>query len=172
MQCVVVMCEGEVVALGFCRAHYKRWRRHGVLYSPKAVAGRLAHARQQLYYQAHRERIIAAVRARRAADVEAARQREREVYRRRRAKHLAQNRARERGMKTLDRESLDYEAILRRDPCAYCGAAASQVDHIDPVVRGGENRWPNLTAACRHCNRQKSDKRLLRAMHDFSANGH
>jgi 5-methylcytosine-specific restriction endonuclease McrA len=34
------------------------------------------------------------------------------------------------------------------------------VDHIDPVSKGGKNREENLLAACRHCNRVKSDKPL------------
>lgn len=64
-------------------------------------------------------------------------------------------------MGRLDAESRAFDSILRHDPCAYCGEAASQVDHIDPVAHGGENHWTNLTAACAPCNRAKWDQPLL-----------
>ena len=61
-----------------------------------------------------------------------------------------------------------YIAILRHDPCAYCGAPASanprgesHIDHIHPVYRGGADRGVNMTAACRRCNSSKSTKTLL-----------
>lgn len=64
-----------------------------------------------------------------------------------------------------DRVALEYAEIIRRDPCSYCGAPpASEVDHIDPVVKGGANSWDNLTAACRECNSHKRDRPLLEAL--------
>lgn len=42
-----------------------------------------------------------------------------------------------------------YCRIIRTDPCAYCGAPASDVDHIDAISRDGSHSWENLTAACR-----------------------
>jgi len=55
-------------------------------------------------------------------------------------------------------------AVLRRDPlCAYCAArgrpeAATTVDHIVPVTRGGDF-WSmdNLAPACANCNYSKRD---------------
>jgi 5-methylcytosine-specific restriction endonuclease McrA len=48
-----------------------------------------------------------------------------------------------------------YAAILLGDPCSYCGGVGGQIDHIEPVARGGSNEWDNLTAACGGCNRRK-----------------
>lgn len=54
--------------------------------------------------------------------------------------------------------------ILARDRyrCAYCltVGGALEVDHIVPVSRGGSNNDDNLTAACKPCNRGKSNKLL------------
>ena len=62
-------------------------------------------------------------------------------------------------------EDAAYVEILRRDPCCYCGEAMRDVDHIEPVARGGEGNWPNLTAACGPCNRSKSSRTLLTFLH-------
>jgi hypothetical protein len=58
-------------------------------------------------------------------------------------------------------ETLEYVAILRGDPCSYCGAPWEHTDHIQPVVRGGAGDWTNLTAACARCNHAKHVKPLL-----------
>ncbi len=56
----------------------------------------------------------------------------------------------------------DYSAILRRDPCVYCGAVGNlDVDHIVPLSAGGDGDWHNLTGACRNCNRSKRAQPLL-----------
>src|SRR4051812_21430608 len=39
--------------------------------------------------------------------------------------------------------------------CAYCGAAATTIDHVLPRSRGGGNTWLNTVAACGHCNQRK-----------------
>ena len=49
--------------------------------------------------------------------------------------------------------------------CAYCGHHGDEdhpleVDHIRPVVEGGDNHPSNLVSACRPCNRQKG-RRLV-----------
>lgn len=54
-----------------------------------------------------------------------------------------------------------WEALVRRDPCAYCGAPASTVDHIDAKPWKPRNVWVNLTGACETCNRSKGDTPLL-----------
>jgi 5-methylcytosine-specific restriction endonuclease McrA len=47
------------------------------------------------------------------------------------------------------------------DRCYYCGMeldGGGEVDHMTPVVQGGDS-WPsNLTLACRTCNRDKHAK--------------
>lgn len=44
--------------------------------------------------------------------------------------------------------------------CVYCGAAATEVDHIVPLSRGGTNEEPNLAPCCKPCNASKRDKTL------------
>ena len=41
--------------------------------------------------------------------------------------------------------------------CAYCGAEGVplQIEHIQPVARGGTNRTSNLALACEKCNQRK-----------------
>lgn len=56
--------------------------------------------------------------------------------------------------------------VFKRDSftCQYCGAKAPQVtlevDHIDPVSKGGTNEMMNLVTSCFECNRGKSNKKL------------
>jgi hypothetical protein len=63
----------------------------------------------------------------------------------------------------LRRPSTEREmrALLRGDPCAYCGAKCEQLDHITPRARGGGDLVDNLTAACAPCNRRKRTRPLL-----------
>ena len=46
--------------------------------------------------------------------------------------------------------------------CAYCDAkdVPLQIDHIEPVARGGSGRASNLTLACGHCNQKKSARSI------------
>ena len=57
------------------------------------------------------------------------------------------------------RVSLSRRGVLRRDNhrCAYCGKAASTVDHVVPRSRGGVNSW---VACCRECNNRKGNRTL------------
>lgn len=56
--------------------------------------------------------------------------------------------------------------VFKRDnfTCQYCGAKAPdailEVDHIEPVAKGGKNDILNLITSCRECNSGKSDRRL------------
>lgn len=56
--------------------------------------------------------------------------------------------------------------VFKRDmfTCQYCGSKGSdialQVDHIDPVSKGGVNEIINLITSCRDCNLGKSDRKL------------
>lgn len=54
-----------------------------------------------------------------------------------------------------------YARALLADPCAYCGAPATELDHIEPTSTGGARDVDNLTAACRSCNPAKGAKPLL-----------
>lgn len=62
-------------------------------------------------------------------------------------------------------KQLRFEVFKRdRFTCQYCGATAPdvllEVDHINPVSKGGTNNIMNLVTACRNCNRGKTDKEL------------
>lgn len=56
----------------------------------------------------------------------------------------------------------DAQSIVRRQVladaggiCEWCGAPASEVDHLVPVKLGGTDARANLLAACRTCNRSR-----------------
>ena len=55
--------------------------------------------------------------------------------------------------------------VLRRDNhhCAYCGKAASTIDHVLPRSRGGRTTWENVVASCGRCNLSKGSKTLKQA---------
>ena len=44
--------------------------------------------------------------------------------------------------------------------CSYCGAKATEIDHVIPRAQGGSNSVHNLTPACRSCNQKKSNLSL------------
>lgn len=44
--------------------------------------------------------------------------------------------------------------------CSYCGAKATEIDHIVPRAKGGSNSTYNLTPACKLCNEMKSNLSL------------
>jgi hypothetical protein len=58
----------------------------------------------------------------------------------------------------------EYESILKKDPCSYCGGAMQAIDHIQPYSREGSSEWDNLTAACTSCNSRKGNWTLLEFM--------
>jgi len=69
----------------------------------------------------------------------------------------------------MAREALSKKTrfdVFKRDAfcCQYCGAtppnAVLEVDHIQPVSKGGKNAIDNLVTACFDCNRGKSDRLL------------
>jgi len=68
-------------------------------------------------------------------------------------------------------------ALLRRDPCSYCGAGRSgTVDHVEPRSRaargiGTPHSWVNTAGACERCNGAKRDSELLVFLHRRRWNG-
>lgn len=44
--------------------------------------------------------------------------------------------------------------------CVYCGAKATEIDHVIPRSSGGTNSIYNLVASCRNCNQMKSNLTL------------
>lgn len=73
-------------------------------------------------------------------------------------------------MRTLRRflqtDPPNWRAVLRRDPCCYCGRLPSKrtkgtLDHIVPRASGGPHNLLNLTGCCRDCNNAKANDSLL-----------
>lgn len=66
--------------------------------------------------------------------------------------------------------------IFSRDgfKCAYCGNkppdAILEIDHINPVSKGGLNDEMNLITSCFGCNRGKSDKTINSTPNQFLIN--
>lgn len=62
-------------------------------------------------------------------------------------------------------KSVRFE-VFKRDKftCQYCGAQAPdvilEIDHINPVSKGGKNDLLNLVTACKDCNSGKSNRIL------------
>ena len=54
--------------------------------------------------------------------------------------------------------------VFKRDSftCQYCGSKAPdvilEIDHINPVSKGGDNEMMNLLTSCFTCNRGKTDR--------------
>ena len=44
--------------------------------------------------------------------------------------------------------------------CVYCGAKATEIDHVIPKSSGGTNSVHNLVASCKSCNQMKSNLSL------------
>ena len=54
-------------------------------------------------------------------------------------------------------------AVLTEEPhCAFCGAAATDVDHIVALSRGGTNDRENLRALCHSCHMRRTFGDTLR----------
>lgn len=58
-------------------------------------------------------------------------------------------------------EQTDFIETLLCDPCVYCGAVSTTIDHIWPVSLGGKNHWTNYAPSCADCNGAKSSRSVL-----------
>lgn len=62
---------------------------------------------------------------------------------------------------TLYQKELRSFVFSRSDgKCVYCGAKATEIDHVIPRSKGGTNSTYNLVASCRSCNEKKSNLTL------------
>lgn len=59
------------------------------------------------------------------------------------------------------RDLAAYKKLLLGDPCAYCGAPSTVLDHVQARKRGGANDWTNLVGLCALCNTRKSARSIL-----------
>jgi 5-methylcytosine-specific restriction endonuclease McrA len=60
----------------------------------------------------------------------------------------------------------DINTIRKRleNRCSYCSTSLEQteeIDHMQPISRGGHSDPSNLTLACRKCNRDKHNKSAM-----------
>jgi 5-methylcytosine-specific restriction endonuclease McrA len=57
----------------------------------------------------------------------------------------------------------EWQRLLARHQgkCAYCGAPATEREHVVPLSRGGSDFIGNILPACRSCNNQKNNKFLI-----------
>ncbi len=59
---------------------------------------------------------------------------------------------------------LSNRALFRRDQnlCLYCGEqfpdSLLSRDHVEPLSRGGGDRWSNVVTACKRCNNHKAGR--------------
>lgn len=58
----------------------------------------------------------------------------------------------------------DYMALIRRDPCVYCGSPTEHIDHIIPLADRGAHEWQNLAPTCASCNTSKATQDVLTFM--------
>lgn len=68
--------------------------------------------------------------------------------------------------------SADVRAILNeREECPYCGIKLTEgninLDHMEPVSKGGLHVKSNLIASCFSCNMRKRDKPFLVWMNEL-----
>jgi 5-methylcytosine-specific restriction endonuclease McrA len=61
-------------------------------------------------------------------------------------------------------EALSWIRSLSDPRCAYCGAPATEIDHVIPISLGGTGERDNLVPACRRCNAAKNDLPLDKFM--------
>lgn len=47
---------------------------------------------------------------------------------------------------------------MMQPKCVSCGQAATEVDHIVPIDRGGSNSHSNLQSMCKSCHARKTAK--------------
>jgi len=57
-------------------------------------------------------------------------------------------------------KSLRKKVLLKyKHKCNYCGSTENlEIDHINPVSKGGLNQFKNLQVLCKSCNINKSNK--------------
>lgn len=58
-------------------------------------------------------------------------------------------------------QDVEVLLVLQRWRCVDCGASLRggyQIDHIEPLARGGSNEKTNVQLLCRPCNQRKSSK--------------
>lgn len=58
------------------------------------------------------------------------------------------------------RERQKMRAGVDKRECAYCGKYATEIDHLVPKSKGGNDAQLNLVNACKKCNLSKGNKSI------------
>jgi HNH endonuclease len=167
--CSINGCEEPIRAREWCSAHYQRWRSYGdplagdspVLVTrrkpkPCSIEGCSRPLGSRGWCNAHYARWktygdpLAGGPSRAIRGTGPTRWEKDEIRRAAKAK-----------LSQVTGETAEYVSIIRRDPCAYCGAPMKHVDHVVPFADGGPTDWTNLAPACARCNRRKNWKSVL-----------
>ena len=133
------------------------------------------HARDRKYYIANQEKKQEYARVYRANNKDVAAEYKRKWFENNKDKKVIQShRRRARKLNVLNtltsKEWNDiYNSYLGR--CVYCGAAATEQDHIIPFYSGGTNTADNVVPACKNCNVTKGKKSLIQFMNYRAQNG-
>ena len=72
------------------------------------------------------------------------------------------------GLSSQRRAKLRAKWKQQAKPCVYCGALATTIDHVLPLVRGGTNYEGNLAPCCHRCNSSKSGRTVIEWRHGVS----
>jgi hypothetical protein len=55
-------------------------------------------------------------------------------------------------------QKLRARVLRASNVCFYCGARATEVDHLIPISKGGRSEPGNCVSACKPCNSAKRDR--------------
>jgi 5-methylcytosine-specific restriction endonuclease McrA len=164
-ECTITNCHGKHEAKGYCRKHYRKWKRYGNPLEPTKPKGpkpldpeekkRRMAERGKKWYQANREKTIERVIAWRDANED--------HYKRYHTIYNANQRAEAFGLSER-LEVADLEALEESsDGCAKCSKEfgdkshnRSTLDHIIAMVNGGPNTPENLQLICQECHYSKT----------------
>lgn len=69
--------------------------------------------------------------------------------------------ARPRAPRASRPEPYDRGTVLARwSGCCYCAGPAEEIDHVHPIVLGGQDVESNVVGVCARCNREKAGRSL------------
>jgi 5-methylcytosine-specific restriction endonuclease McrA len=115
------------------------------------------------YHHRNKTKMNAKARAWRASNYEKARETER-LYRFNNPQIGRLQSQKRRAFKTqngvFEVDVNDCKKMLSQ-PCFYCGATASHLDHVIPLSRGGTHSKGNLVSSCSQCNLSKNNKTIM-----------
>lgn len=55
----------------------------------------------------------------------------------------------------------ELKLIRESGPCGYCGAKATETDHVHALANGGRDDVGNIIPVCQHCSRSKGARNLV-----------